>query len=80
MIYKGSGLLAVVKFGSFFTPSPPPSPVSNLSNLSQASCVSPVELTEGREGGGRGRRGAESYDRRKAWSSESQSILSEATL
>ncbi len=49
-IYRGTGFLAVILFGS----SPIPFPLSRqeVASLSQPSCVSPVQLTD---------EGAESY-------------------
>jgi hypothetical protein len=71
MVYRGSGFLDVVFFGSSPTPYPPhPSVIT----LSLSSYVLLVELTDG-EGGGGGR-GAKSYDGEKAWSSTKHSILS----
>ncbi len=63
MIYRGPGFLAVVWFGSSCPF--PPSPVSKLDRRHTR-----------RRGGGVGR-GAESYHRRKVWSSINHSILSD---
>ncbi len=58
---------------------PPPSPLSRhqVISLSQSSCVSPAELTDGEGGeGASGRRAKLLYDRKKAWSSGNNSVLS----
>ncbi len=71
MICRGSGFLAVVRFG----PSPTPlTPIfrQQIVSLSQSFCVSPVEHTNGGKGGW----GAKSYDREKAWPSTNHSVLS----
>ncbi len=52
-------------------PRPPPFPSSPVSKLSLF-----LSLTGGRGAGGGGGRGAESYDRKKAWSSINHSKLS----
>jgi hypothetical protein len=72
MIYRGTGFLAVLLFGSsrtLFSPSR-----QQAVSLSQSSCVSPVELTDGRKAG-KGVGGAKSYDREKVWPSINHSIL-----
>jgi hypothetical protein len=72
-IYRGSGFLAIVWFGSSPTPSPHLPSASCLSFSD--SCVSPVDWvvhTDGGEWGG----GAQSYDDEKAWSSLNHSIFS----
>ncbi len=75
MSYRGTGFLAVERFGS--TPTPLPlSPISKLLLFRSLPNVSPVELTDGRGVGGDGL-GAELYDRKKAWPSINHSILIE---
>jgi hypothetical protein len=67
MIYRGPGILAVVRLGSSPTPSPP---ASQLDCRHTGRLRNRDNLLTG--GGGRG---AESYDRKKAWSSINHSIL-----
>jgi hypothetical protein len=61
MIYRGSGFLALGRFGSFLLP--PPLSRQQVVSLSQSACVSPRQsgLMTG-EGGG-----AKSYGDEKAW-------------
>jgi len=75
MIYRGSGLLGVVWFGS--TPSnpfPPPLRSAGCLSFSVFLCVAGPACLQEREGGGG--RGAESYECKKAWASRNSSILS----
>jgi hypothetical protein len=65
-IYRGPGFLAVVWFGSSFTPSPPPPSESSTGDW---------RGLEG--GGGPGGEGTKSYAGEKAWSSINYSILSD---
>ncbi len=70
MIYRETGFLAVVRFGSASTPSPPPHlPVSKLD----------LRHT-GRDRGEGGRGGAKSYDRKKAWPFINYSMLCGVTV
>ncbi len=66
--------------GRMIRPHASPLPLSRpqMIYLSQSFCVSPVQLTDGRGGGDV--RGAESYDRKKPWSSINNSIQSDGEL
>ncbi len=72
MIYRGPGLLALVWFGSTPTHFPPLLSATCLS-FSVFLCVG-SRAYWGRWGGGGGH-GAESYDRKKAWTSINHSCL-----
>jgi hypothetical protein len=72
MIYRGPGFLADATYD--LAPCPPqPSPVSKLDRRHTGRLKKKDNLLS-EEGGGR--RGAESYDRKKVWSSINHSILS----
>jgi hypothetical protein len=74
MIYRGPGFLAIVLFSSMPNPSPPSLVIMLSIFLSLPMCCR-SRLLAGK--GGEGGRGAESYDRKKAWSSIiNRSILS----
>ncbi len=75
MIYRGPGLLAVEWFGSSFTPLPPLPSVS--STVAHTKAKKERQLAR-RERGGGGGGGANSYDRKKAWSSIIHSVIYES--
>ncbi len=73
---RGTGFLAVVRFGSSPTPFPPYSPISKLGRRRHTRILRKREnLLTGR-GGGKGVRGAELYDCKKSLSSINHSVLS----
>ncbi len=75
MIYRGPGFLAIVWFDS----SPTPSPSSSGSKLDRQHTGTEKErqVMYWRERGEGGGWGAKPYDRKKAWSSINNSILSD---
>ncbi len=70
MIYRGSGVLAVVLFGSSPTTSPP---AASCLSFSVFLCV--AGRAYWRRGRGKGGGGAKSYDGEKVWSSINHSML-----